>query len=227
LELITNSNVQDDNETFYFETCNKYETPHVPVVYFEKEDLEFLSLYDICMTFQNIFSSSHDICMTCKCSPIWDETSCVLYYKNEILESIALLYDIFMTCDYYQKGDRNQSTVYYETKLFKIVSSTNEKCITYKHSQERCKTCEFKNKTPMHRCFQHFNSCSIFSTISECNNLEFSFHCNVLERHDYVIYWPEQYLIYISAFIICNYCILTRGRRGGKTKKKKTTKKNH
>ena len=82
------------HETTYFVLHYKYETPQV---YYESEFLEFdLSLrdvrttfqkiippmYNMCMTSRKLNSLSYDICITCKCSPKWDETCSMVYYKN-------------------------------------------------------------------------------------------------------------------------------------------------
>ena len=91
-----------------------------------------------------------------------------------------------------------------------------------KCSQERHKTHKFKNKTLLHQCFLHFHCCSVFLTISECNNLECSFYRSLMKKHDYAVYWLEQYLVYISIFIIYSYCILT-----GKIRREENDKKNH
>jgi hypothetical protein len=45
-----------------------------------------------------------------------------------------------------------------------------------------------------------------------------------MRKHDYAVYWLEQYLIYISAFIIYGYCILTGRRKDEKIGRKKIDK---
>ena len=45
-----------------------------------------------------------------------------------------------------------------------------------------------------------------------------------MKKHDYAVYWLEQYLVYISIFIIYSYCILTgKIRREENDKKKSST----
>jgi hypothetical protein len=58
---------------------------------------------------------------------------------------------------------------------------------------------------------------SLFSTTFICSNLEYSFHCNFMQRHDYFTYWLEHHLNYISSCSY-SYCISRR--------KKKVAKKN-
>ena len=92
--------------------------------------------------------------------------------------------------------------------------------MTCKYFRERHKTCKFKYKTPLHQYLLYFHCCSVFLTTFECNNLECSFHCSLMKKHDYAVYWLERYLISISIFVIYSYCILT-----GKVKKEKIDKK--
>ena len=234
-------------------------------MYFENEDLEVSLLYDICTTCQKIVPSSHDVCVTCKCSPRWggacnvmkfedknlspydisdifkiiDQPLCdiclicngssrwdrpcgMIDYESENFGFILSLYDKYMAYESFRSRDGIQSTIYHGTKLFDSVFSSGKRRTTYKYSQERRKTCKFKYKTPLHQYLLYFHCCSVFLTISECNNLECSFHRSFMKKHDYAIYWLEQYLIYISIFVIYSYCILT-----GKIRKKKSTKIKH
>ena len=132
-------------ETLNFGMCNEHEAPHV--VYFEHEDLDLLSSYDICMTFQKIVPSLHDICMTCKSSPQWDETCIAMYYEHEFNEVNSSLYDRHVIYRCLQECDKANSIIYHESDLFEYVSLWNGKCLRYKYSQEQCKSGKLKKKS--------------------------------------------------------------------------------
>ena len=46
-----------------------------------------------------------------------------------------------------------------------------------------------------------------------------------MRKHDYKVYWLEQYLKYISASIMCYYCILTEKRKRGRLREKEKDRK--
>jgi hypothetical protein len=157
--------------------------------------------------------SLHDECLTCICAPIWDETCNMLRYENKYLKFIPSSYDKCMICKFPQEYNNSRSAEYYENKLFKLILSLYKKFKAYYCSQEGGKAYKFRNKMPLNRCFNHFHSCSIFLIISECNNLEYSFHHSIMKKHDFAVYWLEYYLIYISVSIIFSHCILTRKKK--------------
>lgn len=72
-------------ETQCFELRNKYETPCV--VYNENEFFKFIM-------------SLHDMCTMYKCSPDWDGSCSVVYYKNEISKFVLSRssYKNYMAC---------------------------------------------------------------------------------------------------------------------------------
>ena len=168
--------------------------------------------------------SLRDICMICNRSSRWDGTCGVIDYESDNFRFILSLYDKYMAHKSFQVRDGIQSTIYHEKKLSDSVFLSDKRHTASKRSQERHKTHKFKNKTLLHQCFLHFHCCSVFLTISECNNLECSFYRSLMKKHNYAVYWLEQYLVYISIFIIYSYCILTgKIRREENDKKKSST----
>ena len=167
-----------------------------------------------------IVMSSHDICMACKCAPDWDETCNMMHCENDLLELVPPPY---MACEYSKGWETDQSMVQYEKQLFQIVLS-NKRCMIFKRSKKRCKTCNFQNKKLFYQYFEHLLS-SIFLTISKSKILEYSFHHNLMRRHDYCTFWLEQCLLCISASITYSHYIFTERRKGGKTRGKKIEKK--
>jgi hypothetical protein len=190
--------------------------------------------------------------MTCKCSPTWDETCILMYYEKSNLKSILSKYNKFMdeicnliyyeksilrcilsqydksiACKIFQEWGRTPCAMYYETKSFELDLLPNINFMTCNRSQTLYKNCKFRNKTPLHQCFHHFRSCSLFLTAFERKHLEYSSHRNLMRKHVYAVYWLEQYLIYISALIIYGYCILTGRRNKVKTEKNENEKKKH
>lgn len=195
------------DETMSFD---KYETS---LVYFENKNLNL--------------SSPYDVCAICKCSPRWDVTCYGIYYEDLFLETILLLYNKCMACKYSQVWGRTSRAVYCENMLFELNLSPEKKLMICNHSPQWFKTCKIRNKRPMHQCFYHFRTCSTFSITFDCKNLEHLFRRNLVRKRDYVAYRLEQCSIYISAFIIYGYCMLTGRRKVENAKKKKKTKKSH
>ena len=193
------------DETMSFD---KYETS---LVYFENKNLNL--------------SSPYDVCAICKCSPRWDVTCYGIYYEDLFLETILLLYNKCMACKYSQVWGRTSRAVYCENMLFELNLSPEKKLMICNHSPQWFKTCKIRNKRPMHQCFYHFRTCSTFSITFDCKNLEHLFRRNLVRKRDYVAYRLEQCSIYISAFIIYGYCMLTGRRKVENAKKKKKDEK--
>jgi hypothetical protein len=168
--------------------------------------------------YSDLIPSSYDECTIRICAPIWDEIKDLSPCENEYLEFIPSSYDKYRVCKlfYYSR-----SAVYYEINLFEVVLSLYRKIKAHYRSEERAKNYNFRNKMPLKQRYHHFYSCSIFLIISECINLEYSFHRSFMKKHDFAVFWLEYYLKHISASIVFSHCVLIRKRDGGKIGKVK------